>query len=1190
MNRLMIKIKFSFVLLLSILLQTSMLRADDIAIFEAEKPPVPPNILFVMDVSGSMNWDAGDLKQKRIDVLRDALTGLLTEVTDVNVGLMSFSDKNAESGWIVHGPSYPVAGIDEDAQTALNANPLFNHYTASDIQNSYLPSVAFAGQTTRGYLQDIASQWKPGRGTPIVGALFEAAKYMRGEDIYWGNQPPMKLQAAHPSTYDGLFTDGGTTTTYVDKVEACGGTTGITCNKRKSCTTTTTTSTPVISPTPIAGQDCTAQPITKTCAANETFCGSAASAAECSTTVTPGTTQTVLCSLAAPTNSSACLASDPQFTQCTVPPNDVNCQAATDADCYTAHPTWVQCVDSGATPVNGLLTFNCKEPVTGDTSNPISCIKTTPDLTTVTCPDTQYSCTSTTSTTTCTHIVSASIISSGIKYKSPIKQQCQSNAIILLSDGEPTVNDSSTLVTGMIGSGYAKNCNATPKPSSGDWSSPESIAYYGRCGKELASYLAETDNSDATTGNNVEGDQPINLYTVGFSLNKQPQAQAYLKSLADAGGGDFYAAESSEDLISAFKDAISNVNRARLFSAPSYTPNAYSILAHGDVVYLPVFNRESATAWSGNLKKFKLKNGHLIEGVTDKAVMDADGKMRKDALDMWAATTPDHAAKGGGVASLLDPSKRNIKTDDGSGKLISLKADKVINTLLNASGDSEAKELIKYITGWTQDKKPRHHMGDIIHSKPVFVDYPNKRRVIFVGTNEGYLHAFDDVDGKELFAYMPRELLKNIKIQKDNPKDADHPYGVDGEITVWKGRLTASDNSDTVLLFFGLRRGGKAYYALNVTDPEKPKLQWKITPVSHNGAFDNLGYTWSTPKVAKVVDKKTNGEIKKALIFGGGYVDDNGLETGVSEATDSGTGADVFIVDMITGSLLIKLSGQNSSLSHAVPGGVRVMDMDGNDIVDHLYFADTGGKVWRADINTLEDVKLYQFANLQGSAKRAFFNEPDVAFFKRGGRFVATLSIGSGERPNPLDKNSQDAFFVLLDKHPGFYTANESPNKPDVITTSLLAPLSSLSNGLDKQIFDASYKDKKGWYYSLAQGEKVLTNAITFENKIIFTSFNSNNTATASSDPCDTSLKNVSSLYVLDLYTGKAVVSPTVISPGEISEPPMPYYPEMTSVNCSTKTPCLREPVLPLPRGVAPVNLAMPAKRVPRVYWMDHIK
>ncbi len=149
-------------------------------------------------------------------------------------------------------------------------------------------------------------------------------------------------------------------------------------------------------------------------------------------------------------------------------------------------------------------------------------------------------------------------------------------------------------------------------------------------------------------------------------------------------------------------------------------------------------------------------------------------------------------------------------------------------------------------------------MGDPIHSRPIAVNYgrqsgyteenPNLR--VFIGSNDGFIRAYKDsssganATGEELFAFMPNDLLMNNEALRYNVGGDAHPYGVDGAPLSMTfdydqdGNIETADG-DKVYLYFGLRRGGKSIYALDVSDPSDsitPTLAWKIKkPITVSG-------------------------------------------------------------------------------------------------------------------------------------------------------------------------------------------------------------------------------------------------------------------------------------------------------------------------------------------------------------------
>ena len=1030
------KIKFNKKSALKVLLScfvstvSTLAIADDTDIFDSEKPLYPPNIMFVMDGSSSMNKIVGTTTKTRMQVLQDSLKSLISspDTTDVNIGLMSFSNKFGDGNNFhrqAYGPAYPVTNIDDDinndgtlfdtdAASILKSNTLF-----TDLSQSYLAPTPVDGvDSTRSYLQTIVNGWKYGRGTPLVDAIYEAALYMRGGMVDYGNQAPKDVRAAHPSTYSG------------------------------------------------------------------------------------------------------------------------------------------------------------------------------------------------------DHIANGQ--ASGLQYRSPIKSECQSNAIILLTDGEPSVNKSAPKISNLIGSTYnalpnGNNCTTVPY----DFGDQKNVDYYGRCGIQMAKFLSETDNSPlkADGSDSVVGKQPINIYTIGFALQGSTPAQTYLNDLATAGGGAFFTAENGPELITALKDALTGATkRARLFSSPTFTVNTGTSLTNGDFVYLPVFKKAAGPRWQGNLKKFKQKNGRLLDA-NNKSIFGTDGKLLAKSQDLWAASEGTNFVTSGGAANKINPATRKVLTDNGTA-LVPLNDSNVTEAQLGVTDASSKANVLRFALGYKADGTTRHEMGDIIHSKPVFISNMGKDKegIIILGTNEGYIHAIHAKDGTEAFAYMPSELLKNIKTLKNNDNDDKHPYGVDSEITVWdlrtdklaKGDLLTKLPKNTVMLYFGLRRGGQAYYALDITDPTAPVLKWKIDNAS--SGFSDLGFTFSKPNLTYLRHGTSAKKLQPVVIFGGGYIDDNGT-LGSAETDDGSTdrGSAIYIADALTGKIVWK---NTDKLDYAVAGDIQTMDLDRDGSIDRLYFGDTGGTVWRADLNVTvtgsnaDDgsvkARLKPFASLgdvsaPAIARRKFFTAPDIAFFRYKGKLVITLAIGSGDRATPLEENSDDQFFVLVDQNP-------------------LAVLDTAPNAITfTDLGNRKSPTKFGWKYNLSAmtGEKVLSSPLIFKNNVVFSTFGKGGT-TVSADNCSTVTNNKSRTYLMDLMTGAASIDlngdGTVKDPedlstegrsGVISQTPQIVFtklksddPSATDQSCK-KGSCVRAFEIVDGTGVSIANDRTTGvanalqNTLPRTYWLE---
>lgn len=1140
--------RLAFILLMFITTTASL--ADDIDIL-GEEAPYNSNVLFIMDLSGSMNFSLHadrpplfGFGETRLDVLRGAFQDIINDdkYKHINVGLSVFSGgyQNSKGGGLGHGISYPIAPlVGKPAQEVLSKRR-FTH-----PGNSYMP--AAGNKNTRQYLTSLSSDrgiWNAQQGTPIVDALYEAVLYYRGENVDLGRFPPQDVRSAHPSTYEGSI------------------------SASESCNTATAIETRPDQAGAVPGSCTDVQETRVMCEENQTSCDSGTNClVEPIDTITHRCT-VVLGTLGTPT------------ATCEGHPSYSNCRAEPLTKCEYGANDQMICTTTTSNGVELLC----------DETSRTFCDRETP-LDQSQCSFNVQTC--------------AADQPSGVgKYISPITSECQNNGIILLTDGMPTVNESEAKVKNLLGIG---NCAINDYNGDGrDDFSDYSLTPAGACGVELAKYMSSTDINSG-----MDGKQNIKLFTVGLALSVGDNASAtsYLKKLAKEGEGGFFMANSRAGLVKAFKQAISSVDKKpRAFSAPTYSVDTSTMLTHGRYVYVPIFAGMSGSFGAGNLKKYELSNGELYGKNMVKAT-DLSGKLIDSVSDLWSASAESKTViESGGATSKLNPDSRNIFTDNGS-SLINIS--RVRRSQLGAKNSRQKTKMINYIRGKSKDGTSRFHMGDIIHSKPVQLMTGSTDSVVFVGTNEGYIHAFQSSTGEELFAYMPKELLKNIKPQFLNKALGTHLYGVDGPLTLLdENNNGVQEPGESATIFFGLRRGGKAYYALDVTDPKNPSLKWKF---KHR----KLGYTWSQPTVAKL---KYGGSpiAKKVLIFGGGYVDDNHLDSNTPDKDRNiwRVGASVFIINAETGALIKRISSRQ--LKYAVPSKIKVLDVDRNGSADRLYFTDTGGHVLRVDLdpnkdNSIGDYRLTKLASLggrRGSNQRKFFNEPDVALFKRGAKVVLSVSVGSGKRPKPLDTTVDNYFYMLLDEN-----VFKVPTISQNITPGDLykAPLASSEDLLAELAIPGG---KRGWKIPLDQtgmeGEKSLSPSITFQNKVMFTTFGLlSEVPTNTGDMCGIAYTNQSSLYVLDLLSGKAALdlngdgsvddssdSAVIIVGGGGNIPSTPQvirqpFQSSTKGAC-TNTDCIRpfEIHAGLGKKIADsdtkaANPVPPSTTLPRTYWIE---
>lgn len=696
-------------------------------------------------------------------------------------------------------------------------------------------------------------------------------------------------------------------------------------------------------------------------------------------------------------------------------------------------------------------------------------------------------------------------IESGTKYISPYDKCSDVIYTILITDGEPTVDNHADGVIAALNSGV--------QPF--------------KMGNNSKNYLPVLShwmlNNDINP--DLPGKQIAKLYTIGFGEQAVDNAGQLLNAAAENGGGKYFAARSAAALAGALQASLLEILKVNsTFTSPSVASNNFDRTRSMDSVYYAMFLPEAGTRWSGNLKKLKIK-GESIVDQTDSPAIDQQGSIAESATTFWNNSgTPDgnRVAEGGALSQLQKQANRRFLVNVDNA-IKELKADNFSNGFLaNLLGiDNEAlAEDITWARGIDVDDDDndgsktdlrRDLMGDPLHSKPLVLSYGGNDIRILVGTNHGFMHMFKDsgTTVAESWAFMPQELMKNIPALRRNQNGDPKVYGVDGTPVAYFRDLDNDGiiaNGDKVWLFFGLRRGGSSYYALDITNPDDPKLMWHID--SSTSGFSELAQSWSKPVITFL---EVNGD-KPVLAFGAGF-STNKDSLGVVSEDNEGRG--VFLVDAASGTL-IKAFGPNEGVKHSVAAAVAPLDSDFDAFADRLYFADTGGNVWRADLVGEDTSKwtLHKFAELADGTKlgdRRFFYEPAVApvYMRQvietttevnGQQTTVTTQanvpfdavvLGSGSRPHPLYDGSNDMLFMLRDMNTvsQLFSVDDTP-APIVISDLLQIVDTAKPDTVEEQLERAKdMTTTKGWYYQLETSEKSLSPAVVLSGIAFFTSY-----------------------------------------------------------------------------------------------------
>ncbi|GGB60154.1 rRNA (guanine-N1)-methyltransferase [Shewanella inventionis] len=720
-------------------------------------------------------------------------------------------------------------------------------------------------------------------------------------------------------------------------------------------------------------------------------------------------------------------------------------------------------------------------------------------------------------------------------YKSPfVGKQCQDKAyVIYITDGLPT-NDN--------------NANNEIKNLPGITS-----AYSGNYLPALAGWL---NNNDVNTS--LDGTQTVSTYTIGFGSDAASVA-GILKETASRGGGATYTASDAQKLQEALQSIFSNILETNSsFTSPSIASNNFDRTQTLDSVYYAMFLPNEGPRWVGNLKKFKVTgSGDIVDKNGNDAIGD-DGNLASSACSYWTDDSVCSATSGGGdgnnvqiggaLTKLQSTSSRTLYGNFGTGGALkafnksnaatSLGSEAALATFMGVD-KTELTKLFDWTIGIDVDDedddgsttdKRADIMGDPLHSKPLAINYgtegsPDVR--ILLGTNAGFLHMFKDsgANVEESWAFMPQELLPNLRELRANvPTGVHSVYGMDSPPVAYVKR-NASGTIDKAWLFVGMRRGGKSYYALDITNPDSPQFKWKVDP-SSTGMSD-MGQSWSEPVVTLIpgvpAGNTSADSASPVVIIGGGY--NPSTKDGSGVGTDDTTGRSVYILNADTGALVYRFgtgaSGtQLPGIVDSIPNSVAILDSNNDNLTDRLYATDTGANIWRMDLPSASPTSstspwtAFKFASLGGSTQatdRRFFAEAAVAqtVFTNISQVTVTdaskntttsltyqnipydaVTVGTGHRPHPLDTTRSDMFFMLQDRNvvTKSFTGATGKEIPAALELTDLYDVTSVAPTTEAQ--NIAFGSKRGWYYSFAsKGEKSLSASTIIQGKVYFTSY-----------------------------------------------------------------------------------------------------
>ena len=521
---------------------------------------------------------------------------------------------------------------------------------------------------------------------------------------------------------------------------------------------------------------------------------------------------------------------------------------------------------------------------------------------------------------------------------------------------------------------------------------------------------------------------------IDSNKNQLPDQEPSTEWDADANkrpDGFFFASNPTElgPSLARFLDIISTTSSSASVAANSVT------LSTDTRIYQARYNTEN---WTGDLIAFPIKPDGTL-GAAAWHAQDQIGIQAKAGTRRILTANEDSRTgvpfQWGGVES---------NNNDG------IAAAQKVNLCPTCTTDTAREQRLDYLRGSQTNEISQPNgtlrtrdalLGDIVNSEPAYVGppaalFPNdletesyqdfanthvgRAHVLYVGANDGMLHAFMANNGDELFAYVPRAVYPKLGALTTLDYQTKHQFFVDLGPTVTDAYLGADKQWRSVLVS-GLAAGGAGMFAIDVTDPTafqgteaaaSSQVLWDI--VGGDTDFEHLGYTFSKPAVVRLPDNNHNGVW--AAVFGNGYESAAGI-------------AALYLVNAATGERLEELLVDDladNGLSSVAP-----IDYDGDALVDYIYAGDLQGRLWRFEPTTaggwkvsfdgkplftdeakIESVRTYQPITVR----------PEVVRHPQGGVLVL-FGTGSyyrtADRTPDKDQTKINAFYGIWDRLDG---------------------------------------------------------------------------------------------------------------------------------------------------------------------------
>ncbi|MDD5247825.1 MAG: PilC/PilY family type IV pilus protein [Rhodocyclaceae bacterium] len=505
------------------------------------------------------------------------------------------------------------------------------------------------------------------------------------------------------------------------------------------------------------------------------------------------------------------------------------------------------------------------------------------------------------------------------------------------------------------------------------------------------------------------------------------------------GRGAYFSATNPSSLAAGLSGALAGVS-ARLGASAAATTSNPNVTSGDNFVFSSTFTTQD---WTGQLyrQQIDLTTGVVpafdinnlstydwaaqgaLDGNSARTIYTYDSSSSAAASKLkpfaWGSLTTAEQAyfQTANISSLSQFCAAGVTCLSAADQTAAAGANLVAFLAGDRSNEGVATDITKYY------RQRAHLLGDIVNAEAVYVKTPlytyadanyadftaanaSRQGMVYAASNDGMLHAFNASTGAEVWAYVPAMVLPNLYKLADKNYAALHQYFVDGtptsgDICPNAPASTCSVSQWKTIIVGGMNRGGRGYYAMDITNPAAPKLMWEFSDT-------NMGYTYGNPLITKLVDGTW------VVLVTSGY---NNITPG------DGVGR-LYVLNANTGALIRSISTGVGDTT--TPSGVAHINAWADNAMSdntalRVYGGDLLGNLWRFDINDNVGASGYEaerlvtfYGNAAGTTVQPITTKPELGDV--GGYAVVFVGTGRYLGTSDLADTSLQSFYAVKDR------------------------------------------------------------------------------------------------------------------------------------------------------------------------------